>query len=396
MLTGTPFHSRTSPLCQAQNWRRWGGHLVVSSYELLPDREYWAIRNSAALIDVSPLYKYRVSGPDALRLLNRVVTRDLSKLAVGQVAYTPWCDEHGKVIDDGTIARLDDQIFRLTSAEPNYRWLCDNAMGLNVTIEDVSSRTASLALQGPRSREILKAASSGADLDRLKYYRLVRADIGGCPVEISRTGYTGDLGYEIWIEAKHAESIWDTLVSKGNGYGLTPAGIWALDVARIEAGLIMLDVDYVSARRATIEAQKSSPFEIGLGWAVNLDKPNFIGRKALMKEKEQGSTWQFVGVEVEWDSLERLYNDVGLPPQLPTIAFRASVPIFSAGRQVGYASSGCWSPILKKYIALAHVESAHAKPGALVTMEVTVEHRRKFATAHVAKMPFFNPERKRA
>jgi aminomethyltransferase len=396
MITGTPFHSRTAPLCQAQNWRRWGGHLVVSSYELLHDREYWAIRNSAALIDVSPLYKYRISGPDALRLLNRIVTRDLSKIVVGQVAYTPWCDERGKVIDDGTIARLDDQVFRLTSAEPNYRWLHDNAAGLKVTIEDVSGNTASLALQGPRSREILKVVSSGADLDTLKYYRLVRADIGGCPVEISRTGYTGDLGYEIWLEAKHAESIWDALVNKGNGYGLTPAGIWALDVARIEAGLIMLDVDYVSARKANIEAQKSSPFEIGLGWAVNLDKPNFIGRKALLEEKERGSTWQFVGVEVEWDSLERLYNEVGLPPQLPTIAFRTSVPLFATGRQVGYASSGCWSPILKKYIALAHVESAHAKPGALVTMEVTVEHHRKFATAHIAKTPFFNPERKRA
>lgn len=396
MITGTPFHSRTAPLCQAQNWRRWGGHLVVSSYELLHDREYWAIRNSAALIDVSPLYKYRISGPDALRLLNRIVTRDLSKIAVGHVAYTPWCDEHGKVIDDGTIARLDDQVFRLTSAEPNYRWLHDNALGLKVTIEDVSSHTASLALQGPRSREILKAASSGADLDKLKYYRLVWADIGGCPVEISRTGYTGDLGYEIWLEAKHAESIWDILVSKGTNYGLTPAGIWALDVARIEAGLIMLDVDYVSAKRATIEAQKSSPFEIGLGWAVNLDKPNFIGRNALLEEKERGSAWQFVGVEVEWDSLERLYNDAGLPPHIPTVAWRTSAPIFATGRQVGYASSGCWSPILKKYIALAHVESAHAKPGALVTMEVTVEHRRKFATAHVAKTPFFNPERKRA
>jgi aminomethyltransferase len=258
MLSGTPFHPRTATLCEAQNWRRWAGHIVAGSYELLHDREYWAIRSAAALIDVSPLFKYSITGPDAARLLNRVVTRDVSRCAVGQVMYTPWCDEAGKVIDDGTVSRLGESAFRLTAADPNLRWLHENAFGLNVQMEDVSAHIAALALQGPNSREILKQVVD-APLDGLKYYRLTPARIRGLPVTISRTGYTGDLGYEIWAEAQHAEPLWDTLVEAGGPYGITPAGMLALDVARVEAGLLLIEVDYVSSRHALIEAQKSSP-----------------------------------------------------------------------------------------------------------------------------------------
>jgi aminomethyltransferase len=395
MLKTTPFHSRTAPLVRAQTWRRWAGYQVASAYEPLPDHEYAAIRNAAALIDVSPLHKYRIDGPDAVRLLDRMVTRDLTTCAVGQVFYTPWCDAHGKVIDDGTISRLDDQAFRLTSAEPNLRWLSMNAVGLNVTITDVSTQTAALALQGPLAREILRQLSP-ADLAALKYFRLTHTTIRDIPVTISRTGYTGDLGYELWVDAGHAVALWDALIDAGTPYGITPAGIWALDLARIEAGLIMLDVDYYSAHRAIIDDQLSSPFELGLGWTVALKKGPYNGRGALRAEKKRGPQWAFVGLEVQWDSLERIFAERGLPPHLPTVAWRTSAPVYRGGVQVGYATSGCWSPLLKKYLALAHVTVPHFELGTELRLEVTVEHRRKQAQAIVRKLPFFDPERKRA
>lgn len=395
MLRGTPFHSRTSVLCEAQNWRRWSGYIVAGSYELTHEREYWSIRSSAALFDVSPLFKYDITGPDAGRLLDRVITRNVAQLKTGQVMYTPWCDEDGKVIDDGTVWRLDDRVFRLTSADPNIRWLGKNAFGLNVGIEDVSDAIATLSLQGPLAREILKHALD-ADLDGLKYFRLTSGLLRSIPVTITRTGYTGDLGYELWVDAQHAEVLWDTLMEAGKPYQITPAGMLALDLARIEAGLLLIEVDYISAHRAIVDSRKSSPYELGLGWTVSPDKAPFVGQKALCAEKGRGSTWQFVGIEVDWESLEQLHAAEGLPPQLPTVAWRTSIPIYSNSRQVGYATSGCWSPLLKKYIALAHLESAYANPDTPVRMEITVEHKRKQAAARVVKIPFFEPERKRA
>ena len=395
MLRGTPFHSRTSALCQARNWRRWAGYVTAGSYELTHEREYYAIRSAAALIDVSPLFKYMIRGPDAVRFLDRVVTRDVSRCAENQVLYTPWCDESGKVVDDGTLARLGEEEFRLTAAEPNLRWLHDNAVGFDVTIDDISDSTAALALQGPTSREILKCVTD-ADVDALRFFRSTPADVRGIPVTISRTGYTGDLGYEIWVDAENAEPLWDAVIDAGTSYGITPVGMLALDVARIEAGLILIDVDYVPARRALIESRKSSPFELGLGWTVKLDKESFVGSGALSKERQDGPTWELRGLEVDWIALEKVYAEVGLPPQLPTVAWRTSVPVYDGGRQIGYATSGCWSPILKKYIALAHLHSTHSRPGTTLEMEITVEHHRKRAGATVAETPFFNPDRKRA
>jgi glycine cleavage system T protein (aminomethyltransferase) len=316
-------------------------------------------------------------------------------MKVGQVAYTPWCDTAGKVIDDGTISRLGEHVFRMTSADPNLRWLTENAVALDVRVEDVSDSTGALALQGPNSRAILQRAAE-IDLGGLKYFRLTQATIRGVPVTITRTGYTGDLGFEIWVDAQQALPLWDAIIEAGRPYGITPTGLLALDMARIEAGLILIDVDYISTRKALIERQKSSPFEINLAWTVNLDKDFFVGREALAAEMARGPAWQFVGIEVEWESLERLYAEVGLPPRLPGTAWRTSVPVYVDGTQVGYATSGSWSPLLKKYIALAHVTSRYAKPGTEVAMEVTVEHHRKRATAKVAQLPFFNPERKRA
>jgi len=395
MLKTTPFHPRTSTLIRAQTWRRWSGYQVASSYDPVHDREYASVRNSAALFDVSPLWKYLITGPDAARLLDRIVTRDVTKCQVGQVLYTTWCDSAGKVIDDGTIARLDQGTFRLTSAEPNLRWLAMNAVGMTVQVEDVSERMGALALQGPLSRAILQQLSP-ADFGALKYFRLTHTNVRDIPVTISRTGYTGDLGYEIWVDAARAVPLWDALIEAGTPYGLTPAGIWALDVARIEAGLLMLDVDYHSSHHALIEDQKSSPFELGLGWTVSLDKGPYSGRRALAAEKARGSVWGFVGLDVDWESLERLHAVHHLPPQLPTVAWRQSTPVYRNGKQVGYASSGCWSPLLKKYLALAHLQAPHFDPGTQVAMEVTVEHQRKQAEAVVGKLPFFDPDRKRA
>ncbi len=391
-----PAAARTTPLMEGQHWRRWAGYVTASSYELTHEREYAAIRNAAALIDVSPLYKYRVHGRDAVRLLDRVVTRNVTKLKVGQVLYTPWCDAHGKVIDDGTISRLAETELRLTSAEPSLRWLSMNAVGMDVAIEDVTDRIAAFSLQGPTSRALLAEATGSKEVAELKFFRLTDAKLGDVPVTISRTGYTGDLGYEIWMPAERAVDVWDVLTKVGAHYGIAPCGIWAMDIARIEAGLVMAEVDYVSAHHALIEAQKSTPYELGLGWAVNLDGGNFNGKRALEIEMQRGSAWQFVGVDVDWESLEACYREVGLPPKLPTIAFRSSVPLYASGRQVGYASSGCWSPLLKRYIALAHVETPWSKEGTEIQIEVTVEHRRKQALARIAKLPFFNPERKRA
>ncbi len=395
MLKTTPFHARTAPLVQGQAWRRWAGYMVASAYELLHDREYAAIRNSAALIDVSPLYKYLISGPDAVRLLDRMVTRDVTKCAVGQVLYTPWCDARGKVIDDGTLSRLEEQRFRLTSAEPNLRWLWLNAHGLDVSIEEVSERLGALALQGPLSRQIL-AALCEADLSGLKYFRLLQTSARGIPVTISRTGYTGDLGFELWVAAERAVELWDHLMEVGMAYGITPAGIWALDLARIEAGLVMLDVDYHSSHHAMIPAQESSPLELGLEWTVSWQKGPFNGRRALRAERERGAEWRFVGIAVDWSSLESRFADVGLAPQLPTVAWRTSVPVYRSGGQVGYATSGCWSPLLKQSLALAHLRAPHHTPGTEVRIELTVEHHRREAAAVVTRLPFFDPERKRA
>jgi aminomethyltransferase len=394
-LKTTPFHARTAPLIQGETWRRWSGHAVASCYDWTHEREYAAIRNATALIDVSPLNKYLIEGPDAVRLLDRMVTRNVVGTRLGQVQYTGWCDGRGKLIDDGTISRLGENRFRLTSAEPNLRWLHRNALGLDVRILDVSAQLGALALQGPLSREVLNSVAE-QPVDGLRYFRIMDNRIAGVAIEISRTGYTGDLGYELWIPADGALAVWDALTAAGRDRGLTPAGIWALDVARIEAGLVMLDVDYHSAQRAMIEAQTSSPYELSLDWTVTFDKGPFNGRRALLAEKERGPAWRFTGIEIDWDSFEALHTAAGVAPTLPAVAWRTSIPLYREGAQVGYASSGCWSPLLKKYLALAHLAAPHAAPGTPLEIEVTVEHRRLRAAARVQKLPFFDPPRKKA
>ena len=391
----SPFFERTSKLNESQEWRRWSGYLSATNYELNHENEYFAIRTKAALLDISPLYKYIVKGPDAQSYIHQLVTRNINICKVGQVMYTPWCDEDGKVIDDGTVQRLSEQKFRITSAEPNLEWLEYNAIGLNLEIKDDSTSTAALALQGPNSRKILNTVANDS-LDHLKFFWMIDTYIGDCPVSISRTGYTGDLGYEIWIDPNNALTVWDILLEKGKSFGITPTGLQALDISRIEAGLILLDVDYISSRHAIIESRKSSPYELGLGWAVKMNKKNFIGKKSLEKEIARGPNWEFIGIEIEWDQLEKLYREVGLAPGLPSTAWRSSTPLYYNDQQVGYATSGAWSPILKRYIALAHVKSNFAMVGTALDFEIKVEHFRRLTRAKVVKTPFFDPARKRS
>jgi aminomethyltransferase len=393
MPIGTPFHERTLALCESLSYRDWSGYYTVSSYETHHEHEYNAIRNAAALIDISPLFKYVVSGPDAARLVDRVITRDVRSMDVGQVFYTPWCDEQGAVIDDGTVSRLDEQRFRWTSADPSLRWMTQNAPGLRVHVEDVSETTAALALQGPMAARVLRAAAD-ADIETLRYFRLTHGRIGGVPVDISRTGYTGDLGYEIWIPSERAVAVWDALTAAGQAFELKPAGMLALDVARTEAGLLLLDVDYVGSRKALIPSQRYSPYEMGLARLVALDKAPFVGRAALAEERRRGSRRKIAGLEIEWSEVEALYERVGLAPVAPAATSRVSVPVVRGSRQIGRATTTAWSPTLKRLIALATIDAPHFEEGARVEFEITVEGARHFVGARVVPTPFFNPPRK--
>jgi aminomethyltransferase len=395
---GTAFYPRAAPLNRKLQWREWSGYLAASAYHDSHEIEYNAIREAAALIDVSPLYKYLVSGPDATRLVDRVITRDASKLAVGRVYYTSWCNEDGLVVDDGTVAHLDDGTYRWTAADPSLRWFRMNARGLDVQIEDISERIAALAVQGPLSRDVLEAATETSWGD-LKYFGRRAGQVGSVPVDVSRTGYTGDLGYEVWVESTEAVELWDAFVRAGGAYGLRPAGMLALDVVRIEAGLILIEVDFDSVRRALIPEQSFSPFELGiLGRFVNFEKEaEFVGRRALEREQERGGPpRRLVGLELEWEPLEELYRAKGLTPAMETAASRVPVPLYAGRRQVGKATSTTWSPILKNVVALASVEADHSGPGTRLDFEWTVEARRSPTPATVVELPFFNPPRKTA
>jgi aminomethyltransferase len=397
MTIGSPLDERALPLNVKRQWREWSGRFASSAYAAHHDIEVNAIRNAVALMDLSPLYKYRVSGPDAQRLVDRVITRDAAKLRPGQVFYTPWCDEHGKVLDDGTIHRLDDDSYRWTAADPQLRWLRLNSRGLDVSVTEDTDSVATLGLQGPLSRDVLEAATGESFAD-LRYFRRRAGRIGDLAFDVSRTGYTGDLGYELWVEAADAGRLWDALMDAGRGYAIRATGMLALDVVRIEAGLIMLEVDYTSSAHALVPEQSYSPFELGLGRLVELDKATpFVGRAALRREQAAGGPpRRLVGLDLDWGDLERLYAAQDLSPALSPAAWRQYVPVYAADRQVGRATSGTWSPGLKRNIALASVEARYEAMGTLLEMEWTVEGRRGRVGATVTELPFFDPPHKRA
>ena len=368
----------------------------MRSYDTYMEREYYAFRHSAGLIDVTPLYKYEVTGPDAAAFLSHVTVRNAAKLKIGQVVYLCWCDTTGKVIDDGTISRFAEEHFRLTSAEPSLAWLSRFTRGYRVTIEDVTDRLAALSIQGPTSRQVLAEAAQ-AQLDDLKYFRFTAARIGKEDVVISRTGYTGDLGYEVWVENTGAIAVYDAILAAGQPYGLLPAGLDAMDMTRLEAGFIMNGVDYYSANHCFLESRKSTPYELALGWTVDLERDPFNGQEALKAEKARGPSRAMVGLVLDWNELEVLFARQGLPPELRRGAWRDPVPVYDkAGRHVGQATSGTWSPLLKQNLALATVRAEHAAIGTELDMEVTVEYQRYRATARVTKKPFFDPPRKKS
>jgi aminomethyltransferase len=396
MPTPSPFHERTQPLCTSYRWKDWAGYHAVCSYDICHEREYNAFRQAAGLLDVTPLFKYDVSGPDSAAFLSRITVRNIAKLKVGRVVYLCWTDDHGKILDDGTCAHIEPGHYRLTSAAPSFHWLERHSDGFDIKLEDRSRDLAALALQGPTSRRILEQLC-GADLRALKFFGVEKTQFDGMEGVLTRTGYTGDLGYELWVENKDALRLWDAVMAAGKSFGIHPAGLDALDVCRVEAGFILQGVDYISAQEALIPSQHSTPFELGLGWTVKLkNRDPFVGQQALEAEKAAGSAWGFVGLELDWEALEAAFSRYNLPPQLPHTAWRSAIPVYRGRKQVGRATSGAWSPVLKKNLALATVEATCAKPGTILDVELTVEWERRTVPATVVKTPFFDPPRKKA
>ena len=392
----TPFHDRTSKLCTSYRWTDWAGYYAVGSYNLPNDSEYYAIRHAAGLIDITPLFKYQVTGMDAAAFLSRVMARDIKTIHIGQAAYCCWCDDDGKIIDDGTVFRLDEDRFRVHAAAPMLAWFDQFKRGFDVAVTDITETIAAVAIQGPTSRDILKQLID-IDMNSLAYFRVAAAKLAGLDVHISRSGYTGDLGYEIWVENAAALPLWDALISAGNPYLLKPAGLDVLDITRIEAGLILNGVDFHNAEHCLIESQKSTPIELGLGWTVDLDREPFSGQRALKAEQISGSRHALVGLELDWDEQEALYAKHGLPVQVSAAAWRMGRPVYDrqGSRQIGKATSGTWSPIIKKNLALASVKNEYAQPGTKLKIEYTVEYQRETVAAVVAPMPFYNPEHKK-
>jgi aminomethyltransferase len=393
---GTAFYPRQKTLNVKEAWGEWSGYFAAAVYADFHDIEYAAIRDAAAIIDTSPLCKYIVRGPDATRLLDRVITRDATAIRVDQVIYTPWCDEDGKVLDDGTVTRLGEREYRITAADACHRWFTLNATGLDVAIDDVTEALGALALQGRLSREVLEAAT-GEDWSGVRYFTHRRSSIAGVDVSVTRTGYTGDRGYEIWIPVEGALAVWDRLFGAGEAYGVHPAGIRALDVARVEAGLILLDAEYTSARHAIAPEQNYSPFEIGLGRLVDLTKETaFTGRRALLAERRDGGpARRLVGLELDWSGVEGLFAKHGLAAHISLSVDRPPVPVYLEGRRIGRATSLTWGTTIKKMVAFGSLDKAHEALGTRVSVEYTVEGERGKVGATVVPLPFLDLERKR-
>ncbi len=396
MSVGTAFFPRERELNKKLAWGEWSGYFSAPVYADFHDIEYNAIREAAAVIDITPLYKYEVRGTDAVRLLDRVMTRDISKLQIDRVAYTPWCDDDGKILDDGTIARLDETTYRITAADPCYRWFRLNETGLDVEVLDVSDATAGLALQGRLSREVLEAAT-GQDWTDVKYFHRRLTEISGVQVDVTRTGYTGDRGYELWMPADEALPVWDKLFDVGQAYGIYPVGIRAMDVARVEAGLILIEAEYTSARHAIASEQQYSPFELNLGKLVDFSKASdFTGRRALQAEQAAGGpARRLVGLHLDWSGIERMYAKHDLAPAISPLVNRDPVPVYKDSKQVGRVTSLTWGPTIKKMVGFGSIDKHLETPGSKVSVEWSVEGERGKVAATVVPMPFLDLERKR-
>ncbi|HEX5015729.1 MAG TPA: aminomethyltransferase family protein [Candidatus Limnocylindrales bacterium] len=399
MIRTTPFHERTSALNQTGLWEHWSNHLAAVRYQQSEKFEYFAIRNAAGLFDSSPLYKYRITGSDAERFLAGVLVRDIRACPPGHAQYTAWCDDRGFVVEDGVILRHGPEAFVLTAAEPNLDYFERLIGRLDVGIEEVSHDWAVLAVQGPRAAALLGTLTP--DVAGLPYFGLTSTKIAKVPVTISRTGYTGDLGFEIWIPAGDALKVWDAVVNASRGWGVIPFGMTALYMARIEAGLVLLDVDFHSSRFAWTDADRTTPTELGLGWmlrTIETDDREFIGRDAIRRElRDKTSRWRLTGLIVDWKDYDRIYGAAGLIPPKDHTPVQDEYYVYDDDlNQLGYATSQMYSPMLQRHIALARVPLDRATPGSRVKLELAVSHKYEYFDAHVARLPLFNPERRTA
>jgi len=391
----TPFHARTGPLCTSFAWKEWAGYAAVCNYDRHSEREYYAFRQTAGIIDMTPLSKLEVRGPDAGAFLARLWTRDIRRLPPGRVVYGAMCDGNGHVLDDGTVANLGKNHYRVSSNAPWLGWYLENARRFDVDITESAYDIGVLSIQGPLARDLLNPIVE-ADLDVMRFFGVRSTKIAGISGEVARTGYTGDLGFECWVANDDAPALWDAVLEAGKLYGAEPAGLDAMDVARIEAGFVLPGIDYISARDCVNETRKSTPDEAGLGWTVKLDREDWIGRDALVRERDRGgSKWLMVGLEVSWPDLEALYDEYKLPPHLAPCGCRETLPVYDQdGRQVGQATSSTWSPILKRYIAMAQVHRPFGGLGTRLKIEHTVEFERRQVTATVVEKPFYDPPQK--
>jgi aminomethyltransferase len=382
-LLKTPFHERARALSQVDSFIPWAGYTTVDVFTSV-EQEYFAIRNAATLYDLTPMVKYRIAGADALRYLNRLVTRDLAKLKPDRVAYCVWCNDAGHVLDDGTVFRLGENEYRLCTAERQIDWLLDSAVGFDVEISEITDQIAALALQGPTSYAVLRTAGlSGTE--RLKPFEIGHFSLGRHPITVSRTGFTGDLGYELWMAPDAAEEIWDALMAAGRSRGIRAIGSRALNIARIEAGFLSPHVDFVSAEQTIRTGRDRSPLELGLAWLIDWDKGHFNGRRALLTERARGPRRQLVGLDV-----------AGNKPAHNALLY-AEV---KGKREIGSVTSATWSPTCKRNIALAMVDAPYFEMGTTIWADIYLNREllweRRMSRAQVVGRPFFAPDRRRA
>jgi len=404
MVLTTPFHPRLSELNTTGLYGHWSGYLSTLKYDMSAKHEYFGIRNSAGVFDTSPLYKYWIRGRDAERFLAGVMTRDIRLCRPGRAQYTVWCDDAGYVLEDGVLFRHSETEFLLTCAEPNLGYFRDLVGRLDVQLEDVTADFGVLAVQGPRSREIL--AQLAPEVSDLPFFGLTQTKIGSAPVTISRTGYTGDLGFEVFVRADDAVGVLDAVLAAGVPYGLRPFGEQALLMARIEAGLVLINVEFSSSRFAYTDQQRVTPIELGFRWmlrGINDDDRPFIGRNAIRREiAEKTSRWSTVGLLLDWADWNRLYTEAGLIPPKDETPLEYESMLYEdrgadgLGDRIGYATSLMYSPVLQRHIAIARVRPDLATVGTRVNLELTIEHEYRTVAADVAKLPLFNPERKTA
>jgi len=379
----SPFYPRQAEIDRLNRWHEWKGYSSADGF-YDTTLEYFSIRNSTGVFDLTPMTKYRISGPDALDFLNRLVTRDMTKIKPGRVAYAVWCDDEGQVIDDGTIFHLRKGEYRLCSQERHMAWLNAAKIGMDVTIVDETEDVCGLAVQGPTSFSVLKAMGL-AGIEKLRPFGLATFDFQGTELMVSRTGFTGDLGYELWLTPDKAVALWDALFEAGKLYGIRAIGTDALEHSRIEAGFIAAYIDFLPADVTVRTGRSRSPFELGLDWLVDFKKPNFNGRRALAKEKSEGSTWRLVKLDIEGNKEAHhsyIYAKKG------------------GGKNIGFVTSAMWSPVCKQNIALGTVRTPHGNVGDKLYVEVYYQREmhwsRVMAEATVVDKPFWDPARKRA